>query len=66
MTARLSSLAALEGQNVIIKLKPPNTLKGLYGISRQYDTLLLSVDQKEKFAEQVSLEIEGLDVRKRL
>jgi hypothetical protein len=65
MTARLSPLAALEGHNVIIKLKSPNTLKGLYGIRKKYDTLLLSVDQKEMFAEQVSLEMKRLDVCKR-
>ncbi|MDG1572484.1 hypothetical protein OZ410_09165 [Robiginitalea sp. M366] len=49
-TRKLSFLGALEPHNVILHLKAPHTLTGLYGVKRPYHTLALHVDEKARFA----------------
>ena len=52
-TRKLSFLGALESHNVVIRLKEENTLTGLYGIKRNYKTLVLYVDEKIEFANRI-------------
>ncbi|MFH6770293.1 hypothetical protein V8G56_16200 [Gaetbulibacter aquiaggeris] len=53
-TRKLSFLGELESHNVIIRLKKENTLIGLYGIKRKYKNLVLYVDKKNEFKNQIS------------
>jgi len=43
----------LTGHNVIIFLKNKNTLHGLFGIKKEYDTLMLHVDEHKAFKEKL-------------
>ncbi len=52
-TRKLSVLGALEGHNLIIKLKKENTLIGLYGIKRSFKVLALHVDDKQGFKDSI-------------
>ncbi len=52
-TRKLSFLGALESHNTIIHLKEENTLFGLYGIKRSYKNLVLHVDDKVEFKNQI-------------
>jgi len=53
-TRKLSFLRELESHNVIIRLKKENTLVGLYGIKRTYKNLVLHVDKKNEFKNQIN------------
>jgi hypothetical protein len=53
LTRTLSPLGALEGHNVVLHLKRPNTLIGLYGVKRKYTRLALLVDEPQRFKEAV-------------
>jgi len=53
LAARLSPLGELESYNVVIRLKTINRLIGLYGISKQYQTLALYVDEPIAFKERL-------------
>ncbi|MCF1191988.1 hypothetical protein LRR18_10370 [Mangrovimonas sp. AS39] len=53
-TRKLSFLGDLESHNVIIRLKRENTLIGLYGIKRSYKNLVLYVDKKNEFKNQIN------------
>ena len=50
-TKTLALLSQLESHNVILKLKKENTFTGLYGIKSHFKTLLLSVDDVQRFAQ---------------
>ena len=52
-TRKLSLLGELESHNVVIRLKEENTLIGLYGIKRKYKNLVLYVDNKIEFKNQI-------------
>ncbi|RZS92300.1 hypothetical protein [Aquimarina brevivitae] len=52
-TRKLSFLGSLSSHNIIIYLKEKNTLIGPYGIKKQYKTIALHVDQKQKFANHI-------------
>lgn len=52
-TRKLSFLGELESHNVIIRLKKENTLIGLYGMKRKYKNLMLYVDKKNEFVNQI-------------
>jgi hypothetical protein len=52
-TRKLSLLGELESHNVVIRLKEENTLIGLYGIKRKYTNLVLFVDNKSEFKNQI-------------
>jgi len=60
-TRKLSFLGDLESHNIIIHLKKENELVGLYGIRRKYKNLVLYVDDKTEFTNQISkaLQIEA-------
>ena len=51
--AKLSLLQALEGHNVRIQLKSEHTLTGLYGTTKQFEEIVLHVDNKQKFVDAV-------------
>lgn len=53
-TRKLSFLGELEGHNLIIHLKEENELIGLYGIKRKYKNLVLYVDNKVEFKDQIN------------
>ncbi|WP_350292911.1 hypothetical protein [uncultured Croceitalea sp.] len=53
-TRKLSFLGELEGHNVIIRLKEAHTLTGLYGIKRTFKVLVLHVDNKVAFVNQIT------------
>lgn len=57
-TRKLSLLGELESHNVIIRLKEKNTIKGLYGITRNYKNLVLFIDDKVNFKNQLDSEIQ--------
>lgn len=50
---KLSLLDDFESHNVLIYLKKPYVLKGLYGINKTYQVIALFVDEKERFVEAV-------------
>ncbi|WP_295834116.1 hypothetical protein [uncultured Winogradskyella sp.] len=50
---KMSLLGGLEAHNLIIHLKQPNTIVGLYGIKKEYQSLALSIDKKEEFKIQI-------------
>ena len=52
-TRHLSPLGSLEQHNVIIRLKETGTLTGLYGAEKEFNTLLLFVDEAERFKKNV-------------
>ncbi|MGY0408768.1 MAG: hypothetical protein ACWIPJ_10515, partial [Polaribacter sp.] len=52
-TRNLSPFGKIEGYNILIKLKEDNVLHSLYGIKREYNTLIFFVDKKNEFTEQV-------------
>lgn len=49
----LSPFGKMEGHNIRIKLKEENVLYSLYGIKREYHTLLFFVDKKNEFTKQI-------------
>jgi len=49
MTRKLSPLGELESHNMILRLKAPHTLNGLYGIKRQFEVLAFYVDEPAQF-----------------
>ena len=53
-TRKLSFLGELESHNVVIRLKKENILIGLYGIKRKYKNLVLYVDKKNEFKNQIN------------
>jgi hypothetical protein len=53
-TRKLSFLGQLEGHNVMIKLKEEHTLTGIYGIKRKFKVLVLYVDNKIEFVNQIN------------
>lgn len=52
-TRKFSFLGSLESHNLILHLKKQNTLFGLYGRKSSFKTLLLHIDEKHKFKEQI-------------
>ena len=50
----LSPFGALEPHNLIITLKKPNTLRGLYGLSRRYQTLALHIDEPQQLIDAIA------------
>ena len=58
-TRQLSPLGPLESHNTVIRLKDESTLDGLYGTKRKFKTLLLFVDDPEKFKDAVEGAIAG-------
>ena len=52
-TRKLSFLGELESHNVIIRLNKENELIGLYGFKKKYKNLILYVDDKFEFNNQV-------------
>ena len=48
-TRKLSPLGQLESHNIILHLKRDHVVQGLFGIRRRFRTLLLHVDDKERF-----------------
>ena len=52
-STRLSLLGELEGHNVIIHLTKPNTIKGLYGIKKEYKKIAIYIDNKQEFVNQI-------------
>ncbi len=59
-TRKLSFLGQLEGHNIIIRLKKQNQMTGLYGMKRDFKTLLLHVDERERFKSTVEKAMETL------
>ena len=57
-TRKLSFLGELESHNVIIKLKVESTFTGLYGIKKQYKTLVLYVDKKIEFVNRINNDLQ--------
>lgn len=55
----LSPLGALSSHNIILHLKNENTLHGFYGIQKQFKSIALYIDEKDKFCQ----EIEGFLVK---
>lgn len=53
-TRKLSFLGELESHNVIIRLKQENVLTGLYGIKKKYKNLVLHIDDKTEFKNQIN------------
>ena len=49
MTRKLSPLGDLESHNMILTLKEPQMLSGLYGIKRQFEVLAFHADEPEQF-----------------
>lgn len=45
----LSPLGELESHNIVIRLKHPQAMTGLYGIKSTFKTLLLHIDEPNKF-----------------
>ena len=60
-TRKLSFLGELESHNIILHLKEENTLIGLYGIQRKFKRLVLFVDEKGAFKNQLQAIIEKQD-----
>lgn len=56
-TRQLSFLGSLEGHNILLELKEPNTLHGIYGMKNTFTTLAFFVDEKEKFLKEVQAAI---------
>ncbi len=50
---KLSPLGALESHNIVITLKNEEVLNGLYGIKKEYQTIALYVDDKERFTTEI-------------
>jgi len=48
-TIALSPLGSLESHNVLIHLKKEQKLFGPYGIKKQFQSIVLYLDEKEKF-----------------
>jgi len=51
----LSLLGDSEGHNVMLSLKEPHTLNGVYGIRREFQKIALFIDDKQKFYNQLEL-----------
>lgn len=51
---KLSPLGELESHNVVIELSKEETLSGLYGKQSRYKTIVLHVDEKEKFVQDLT------------
>ncbi len=58
LTKTLSPLGELESHNVMIHLKRENTLVGLYGLKKNFNTLGLHVDNPNEFVEKLEKMIE--------
>ncbi|TRO64372.1 hypothetical protein [Christiangramia sabulilitoris] len=56
-TRKLSFLGSLESHNLVLYLKRENTLYGLYGRKSTFKTLLLHIDEKHKFKEQIEVSV---------
>ncbi len=54
LTKHLSLLGSVEGHNVIIDLKNPCELSGLYGIKKPFQKLALFVDEPDRFVQTLS------------
>ncbi len=52
-TRKLSFLGNLEGHNILIRLKEEQTLVGLYGTKKKFKVLVLHVDDRIKFINQI-------------
>lgn len=52
-TKKLSFLGSLESHNLILRMKKRNTLTGLYGRKSTFKTLVLHMDEKHRFKEQI-------------
>lgn len=52
-TRKLSSLGNLEGHNILIRLKEEQILVGLYGIKKKFKVLVLYIDDKINFINQL-------------
>ncbi|SEL52017.1 hypothetical protein SAMN04487910_2706 [Aquimarina amphilecti] len=59
VTRKLSFLGELESHNIVIRLKEENTLIGLYGIKRTYKNLVLHIDNKIEFKNQIMYALEN-------
>ena len=57
-TLKLGLLPELESHNIIIYLKQPQILDGLYGVQKEYKKLLFFVDNREDFLKQISTKID--------
>ena len=49
-----SPFGKLEGNNIKIELKNEQTIEGLYGIKRKMKSIVLFIDEKEKFIEKIN------------
>jgi uncharacterized protein YfbU (UPF0304 family) len=58
LTKTLSPLGEMESHNVIIRLKSENTLVGLYGFKKNFNTLGLHVDFPNEFVTRLEREIQ--------
>lgn len=58
LTKTLSPLGEMESHNVIVRLKSENTLVGLYGFKKRFNTLGLHVDLPNEFVTRLEKEIE--------
>jgi len=56
-TKKLSFLGTLESHNLILRLKKHNTLFGLYGRKSTFKTLVLHIDDKHRFKEQIEASV---------
>ena len=54
LTRSLSILGSLESHNVMIILKEPRKLIGLYGITREFQNLVLHIDRKQTFVDEIT------------
>ncbi|WP_299892170.1 hypothetical protein [uncultured Lacinutrix sp.] len=50
---KLSPLGSLEGHNIIIHLKKEQTLNGLYGSKKQFQSIVLHLDDKTSFKQEI-------------
>lgn len=59
-TKALSPLGALDPHNVVLELKAPAQLTGIYGIKRTFTTLTFTVDQVDAFVKQTQEHLEEI------
>jgi len=52
-TRKLSPFGELESYNVIIRLNKENTIIGLYRLKKKFKTVVLHVDNKDEFKNQI-------------
>ena len=50
---KFALIAELELHNIILHLKKPITIEGFYGVKKQAEVVLIWVDEKDKFVQQI-------------